>query len=228
MNIDYSQRPGERSVRSRRAGAQTPSRTPKRMAPSKSTSPKVSLLSPLFPLLCFALLRFSPPVQRKSRPHSHHKSIKPTSSPTQPLQSMIDQLPSIGKTQWGKVFAADRKEARFRQANASISPIHQPRERRNASYRTSHSSRWNVRQSPRAFWRLSEYQDFKVVVGQTDMISHRTWESRPEAKLFATLSLSRACFDQTNRLRYASAAVRRGLSLLPALNDGEDFSDVFF
>ena len=160
----------ERSVRSRRtarAGAQTPSRAPKRMhcpiSPLRkhhSSSP-----SPIFPnaLLCFAFLPLCN-VNLDHTPAHTTKSIKTyLTTTTHPLQSVIDHLPSIGKTQWGEVVCSLTAKHGFTKQMQAYLPQSpnptQPRERRNASLPciTQH----DVRQGPTTVYRLSEYQDFE-------------------------------------------------------------------
>ena len=121
----------------------------------------------------------------------------------------------------GSCLLADRK-ARFHQANASISPIPQiPPNRVNAGTPpTVHHTAANQRPT-KPDHRLSEYQDSKVVVGQTD-IHDRTWEGHPpEAKLLQLYLF--ACMLRSNQrtpLRVCGGETR--LRSRRCLTDGDD------
>ena len=170
MNAHYCQRPGEEREKPTQSASGSPDsvpNTPNGCTIQSHLSESITLHHHHQYSQCFALLCFSPPVQRKSRPHSrsHHKSIKLTLPPSSihPLQSVIDHLPSIGKTQWGEVVCSLTAKHGFTKQMQAYLPRSpnptRPRERRNASLPciTQH----DVRQGPTTVYRLSEYQDFE-------------------------------------------------------------------
>jgi hypothetical protein len=225
-------------MRSRQSGS--PDSVPtaiKRNSSSNLTCPKASPLLITITNIPNAFALLCPPDEmcnvNLDHPPAHTtKAPKPTYHPPVAKPLVIDQFPSIGKDTrppFALPFAAADRNARFHQANASISlPIPSlriPPNRVNASTPpTVHHTAVSVQQRPsdkarrRFITDFPKYQDFMSSVGQTDMIV-RTWEhSPPNSQAFAT-NVFVCMLQSTNGVRYASTAVRRVFAFFSLLPD---------